>query len=156
MIYRQCGRCGRRIPSGTKCECHELEKRGYGKPQGIKKAYHAQRWRNLRRYVITKYNGIDLYSLYKHDMVVPADTVHHIEPAGDRPDLFHSDKNLIPVSRRSHEEIHARYKRERQADVIEELRRYKKQFEEDGGIKKVFERSPATTSAAFFPRISKN
>ena len=139
MIYRQCGRCGRRIPSGTTCKCNDMDKRSYAKPEGIRKGYHTQRWKNLRRYVIAKYNGIDIYMLYRHGKAIPADTVHHIEPAGEKPDLFYSDGNLIPVSRQSHEEVHKRYKQEHRADVVEELRRYKKQFEEDGGIKKVFE-----------------
>lgn len=138
MIYRQCGRCGRRIPSGTKCPCRTQEKRSYAKPEGIRKEYHTQRWKNLRQYVMTNYNGLDIYQLYKYHKAAPADTVHHIQPAAEKPALFYSDRNLIPVSRQSHEEIHNRYKQERQEDVMEELQRYKRMFEADGGIEKVF------------------
>lgn len=87
---------------------------------------------------MAKYHGLDIYQLYKYHRAVPADTVHHIQPAAEKPDLFYSDWNLIPVSRQSHEEIHNRYKQERQADVMEELQRYKHAFEADGGIEKVF------------------
>lgn len=138
MIYRQCGRCGRRIPSGTKCPCYSKDRRSYAKPSGIRKDYHTQRWKNLRQYVMTKYNGLDIYQLYKYHRAVPADTAHHIQPAAEKPERFYSDQNLIPVSRQSHEEIHNRYKHERQADVIKELQRYKHMFEEDGGMEKVF------------------
>lgn len=87
---------------------------------------------------MTKYNGLDIYQLYKYHRAVPADTAHHIQPAAEKPERFYSDQNLIPVSRQSHEEIHNRYKHERQADVIKELQRYKHMFEEDGGMEKVF------------------
>ncbi len=156
MIYRQCGRCGRRIPSGTTCKCHGIDKRSYAKPEGTRKEYHTQRWKKVRQYAIKKYDGMDIYMLYRHGKAMPADTVHHIEPSTEKPELFYSVGNLIPVSRQSHEEIHGRYKHEHKAGVMEELRQYKKQFEEDGGIEKVFGRSPATTSAGFLPRISKN
>lgn len=133
MIYKRCGRCGKRIPSGTNCECYQKEKRMYAKAEGIKKAYHTQRWKNLREYVLVKYNGIDIYMLYKYGKVVPADTVHHIATTKECPALFYSVENLIPVSRRAHEEIHERYKREDQETVQKELRQYLKKFLNTGG-----------------------
>ena len=48
--------------------------------------------------MLDKYDGLDIYMMYKHNRIVTADTVHHIELSQDRPDLFYSDSNLIPVS----------------------------------------------------------
>lgn len=78
----------------------------------------------MRAYVMSLYNGIDIYMLYKYNKVVPADTVHHIQRTAERPDLFYADSNLIPVSDAAHKEIHHRYKAEDTEAVQEELRSY--------------------------------
>ena len=134
MIYKRCGRCGKRIPSGTTCACLKRNSREYAKPVGIKKEYHTQRWKDLREYILVKYNGIDIYTLYKYGRIELADTVHHIEATRDRPDLFYSESNLIPVSRKGHEEIHARYKDECRRMVQQELQKYKETFGKTGGL----------------------
>lgn len=133
MIYKRCPRCGKRIPSGTTCECYAKYKRKYKTASGIKLEYHTQRWRSLRAYVMSIYNGIDIYMLYRHGKIEAADTAHHIEPASLRPDLFYSSDNLIPVGRYGHAEIHERYKREDRAAVMEELREYQRRYRETGG-----------------------
>lgn len=122
MIYKRCARCGGRVPSGERCECESKNIRTYTKAEGIKKEYHTQRWKELREYVMNKYGRIDLYALHKYHRVVLADTAHHIETTHDRPDLFYSSDNLIPVSRVSHTEIHNRYKGEDKGKVQTELR----------------------------------
>ena len=134
MIYKRCGRCGKRIQSGSTCACLKRNLREYTKPVGIKKEYHTQRWKNLRTYILMKYNAIDIYTLYKYGRIEPADTVHHIESAQDRPDLFYTGENLIPVSRAGHMEIHARYKNEDKQTVKEELKKYREKFEKTGGL----------------------
>lgn len=84
--------------------------------------------------------------MYRYGQVIPADTVHHIETATERPDLFYCAENLIPVSSRmhrvivdghaimvhSHAEIHERYERENKNDVIKEILEYKKKFDTGG------------------------
>lgn len=107
MIYKRCSRCGKRIPAGTTCKCM---KREYREPQGIYKLYHTQRWRNLRVVVIAQFDGIDQWALHQHNRIEYAETAHHIIPTSDDPSLFFSFNNLIPVSRQSHDEIHALYK----------------------------------------------
>ena len=94
--------------------------------------------------------------LYRHGIIEVADTVHHIETAKDRPDLFYSDSNLIPVSRKGHEEIHTRYKNECMNTVQHELKKYRKKYEEAGDRKKVFGISLTTTYAPFLSQNSKN
>ena len=114
MIYKRCSRCGGRVPAGTTCPCRKNNIREYAKPTGIKKEYHTQRWKNLRQFVLNSYDGLDIYMMYKHNRIVAADTVHHIELSQDRPDLFYSDSNLIPVSRAGHKRyINDMRKRER-------------------------------------------
>lgn len=136
MIYKRCARCGKRIPSGSTCECYKkaLKDRVHAKAKGIKKEYHTQRWKDLRSAVMSEYSGIDVYTLYKHGRVVPADTMHHIEPTNWRPELFYAYDNLLPVSRKGHIEIHERYKKENVNEVKEELREYQKRFRETGGV----------------------
>lgn len=82
--------------------------------------------------MLDKYNGIDIYTLYKHNKIVAADTVHHIELSQDRPDLFYSDTNLIPVSRTAHAEIHMRYEKDKTV-IQKELRNYQRLFKDTGG-----------------------
>lgn len=136
MIYKRCARCGKRVPSGSTCSCYKktLKDRVYAKAKGIKKEYHTQRWKDLREVVMSNYSGVDLYLLYRYGEVVPADTVHHIEPTNKRPDLFYAYDNLIPVSRQGHQWIHDRYKKESEEKVGEELREYQRRFRETGGI----------------------
>lgn len=83
--------------------------------------------------MLSKYDGLDIYMLYKRNRIVIADTVHHIELSQDRPDLFYSDSNLIPVSRAGHKEIHTRYEKEGKAAVQEELRDFQERFKTAGG-----------------------
>ena len=83
--------------------------------------------------MLDKYDGLDIYMMYKHNRIVTADTVHHIELSQDRTDLFYSDSNLIPVSRAGHKEVHARYEREGKTVVQEELRDFQMRFKTTGG-----------------------
>ncbi len=141
MIYKRCGRCNKRIPSGTTCKCYtdsKAYKRIYAKATGIKAEYHTQRWKDMRAYIMSLYNGIDIYMLYKHGKVMPADTVHHIERTADRPDLFYCDTNLIPVSDAAHREIHRRYKTEDTVAVQKELNDYMRRYKDTGGGSKSF------------------
>lgn len=107
MIYKRCSHCGKRVPSGTTCKCI---KRDYREPEGIYKLYHTQRWRNLREVVMVSYDGVDQWALNQHNQIKYAETAHHIVPTTDDESLFFSLNNLIPVSRCSHDEIHALYK----------------------------------------------
>lgn len=59
---------------------------------------------------MSRYAGIDVYALYKHNKIVYADTVHHIVPTSESPDCFYDLNNLVPVSNASHKEIHREYK----------------------------------------------
>ena len=50
-IYKRCGRCGTRLPSGTKCECIKERHKEYDKYSRDKKAdafYHSIEWEIAR------------------------------------------------------------------------------------------------------------
>lgn len=87
----------------------------------------------MRAYVMSLYNGIDIYMLYKYNKVVLANTVHHIQRTAERPDLFYADSNLIPVSDAAHKEIHYRYKTEDVDMVQDELRRMMRRYKDTRG-----------------------
>ncbi len=124
MIYKRCSKCGKRIPSGTSCpDCkREYSKREYSKPEGTRKLYHTARWQKLRVAVLSRYSGMDLWALHHHGRIEYAETVHHIIPTAENETMFFMFDNLIPVSRSSHDEIHERYKKDKQK-TQEELRR---------------------------------
>lgn len=135
MIYRRCGRCGRRIEQGTRCTCRKTEDRGqqFGKKNSndpLVKMYHTSRWDKARYYCLNKYNYVDVYRLYKYGELAPADRVHHIETAKKNPERFYDPDNHFPVSDQSHREIHDRYKTD-EIGTQRELREYMIRFESD-------------------------
>lgn len=73
------------------------------------KGYHTGRWHTIRRVVMALYGNVDPWAFQKHGAIIHPDTVHHIIPTKERPDLFWSYDNLIPLSRESHAEVHALY-----------------------------------------------
>ena len=70
---------------------------------------------------MSHYGYRDVVELAK-GRIVPADTVHHIVPTSDDPSQFYSFENLIPVSRRTHDAIHDRYRESEQAKRDEQAR----------------------------------
>ena len=85
-------------------------KRVYEKPEGIRKLYHTSRWTKLQKTILSAYSYLDQWELARKK-ITPANTVHHIVPADERPDLFFDPSNLVPLSRASHDEVHALYRR---------------------------------------------
>lgn len=108
MIYRRCTHCGKRYEAGGKCDCGY--KREYEPPTGTRKLYRGARWQKLRAAIIARYDGLDPWALM-HGRIEYAHTVHHIVAAEDDPSLFYTEDNLIPLSRSSHDEIHALYRK---------------------------------------------
>ena len=108
MIYKRCAHCGKRYEAGTKCECGH--KREYAPPTGTRTLYKGGRWQVLRSVIIARYDGLDPWALM-HGRIEYAHTVHHIVTAEENPELFYTEDNLIPLSRSSHDEIHALYRK---------------------------------------------
>ena len=126
MIYKQCTRCGKTIPEGEDCPTC---KRIYEKPEGTRRLYHTSRWAKLRQTVLSLHGGVDPWAAM-HGRIAYADTVHHIETAEERPDLFWRGDNLVPVDRQSHDEIHALYRESEDVKrkTKEELRKLVKEL----------------------------
>ena len=132
MIYKRCPRCGRRIPTGTRCEsCEKERRRTANHTDGIRKEYKTKRWEHERIQCLQRFNFVDLYALYHENQILSADRLHHIVEALDAPELFHDQANHFPVSNWSHNEIHRRYKAEGAQLVQDELRHYMKRWEHE-------------------------
>lgn len=125
MLWRRCPHCGKRTPVGEKCGCGY--KREYFKRGDVYARYKTGRWKKLRATVISLYSGLDPWAL-AHGRVEAADTAHHIIPADEDGSLFYSLDNLIPLSRDSHAEVHALYRRsdKDKKDTQEALERLQK------------------------------
>ena len=64
----------------------------------------------MRLVIIARYDRLDPWA-FLHGRIEYASTVHHIITAEEAPDMFYIEDNLIPVSRASHDEIHALYRK---------------------------------------------
>ena len=114
-IYRRCGRCGKRITSGSKCECLKQRHKEYDKysrDKEAKKFYTSKAWRTTRAHVLTL-DEIDVYLYTTTGEVVMADTVHHIIPRKDDESKSLDIDNLISLSRETHSMIEIRYKEDK-------------------------------------------
>ena len=126
-IYKRCSRCGRRIPSGSRCPCHAQYQRErhreYDSKRRDKKSkdfYGSREWEAARQEALELDGGIDVYLYMTEGKVVFADTIHHIIPLkedwGKRTDL----DNLMSLSHETHSKIERLYK-EKGLEIISEL-----------------------------------
>lgn len=114
MLIKLC-RCGRRIPQGEICECRKQRHKIYDAEQrdkDKKKFYSSKQWRKTVETVKARAQGLDEYLLAVKGIIVVGNTVHHIYPIDERPDLKLSLENLIYVSAATHNQIHAEYDRD--------------------------------------------
>lgn len=64
MMYVRCSRCGKRRPSGTKCDCIKRVRKEYDSKYRNKEAtqfYHSSDWLNVRNRVMDIYDSIDVF-----------------------------------------------------------------------------------------------
>lgn len=69
--------------------------------------YKQKRWKRKRQYILTR----DLYMCQenkRYGRTVEANTVHHIYPVEDYPELAFTDWNLISLSHSEHNKMHDR------------------------------------------------
>ena len=71
--------------------------------------YNSTDWSKLSSLCINKFNGLDIYQLYKYGNYVYGTTAHHIVPINDDMNKSLDINNLIYVNHASHAEIHAAY-----------------------------------------------
>ena len=123
-IFKRCSRCGKRVPSGTACECIKRRHKEYDsiRNKDISSFYGSGVWQRKRQEAMELYIGNDIYSYYMFGKLEQADTVHHILPLkenwGKRLDI----DNLIPLTNSNHEKLHYRMKNGEHDTVIQELK----------------------------------
>ena len=73
-----------------------------------KKFYGSTTWKKIVELVKARANGLDEYEL-ANGIISIGNTVHHIFTVDERPDLKNAPDNLIFVSSKTHNKIHAEY-----------------------------------------------
>lgn len=112
MLVRVCQMCGRLVPQGQRCECQKGRHKEYDKRRRDKQSaafYHSLQWVRLQQAIKARAGGCDEYIKATEGRLVPANTVHHIEPVRDAPGKRLDADNLILVSPKTHRMIHDHY-----------------------------------------------
>ena len=86
--------------------------------------YKIVRWRKLRERRL-KQDEYMCKECRRYGRTVPADTVHHIYPAEDYPNLFWNIKNLISLCKDCHNKMHNRSTRKLTKTGLELVERNK-------------------------------
>lgn len=111
MLMKICN-CGRRVRQGEKCTCKKNRHKIYDemrRDKNKKNFYHSTKWKKIVKIIKERANGLDEYMLLSKGVIEIGSTVHHIYTMDERPDLKMSLDNLIFVSARTHNMIHAQY-----------------------------------------------
>ena len=130
-IYKRCGRCNKRIPEGTKCDCVRERYREYDKRYRNKESktfYGSSVWVKKRREIIELDEGIDVYVYMTEGRIERADTVHHIIPLQDDRSKGLDNDNLMSLNHNTHSRIEALYREDKskmQRELKEMLRRFR-------------------------------
>jgi len=134
-MHRHCGRCGKKIPSGTRCNCHKERHKEYDKysrDKESKKFYDGKQWRTVRAYVLS-IDEIDVYLYMTTGEVEVANEVHHIVPRRDDRAKELTIDNLISLTHSTHSMIEKRYKKNKD-ETIKELTKMLEEFRGDRGV----------------------
>ena len=75
-IYRRCGKCGKKIAHGIKCECLKLTRKDYNKNVRYNNEnkeysifYNSIHWKRMSSYIRCKYNDLCLMCYFKHNIL---------------------------------------------------------------------------------------
>lgn len=129
MIYKRCSRCGKRIPSGSTCDCKQKRHQKL-KDEKSESFYNTSTWKKLRNQAKKYYFGLDFYAFYVHGRIELGRTAHHIVPVDVDEDLKAEFENLIYVSESSHREIHSLLENDYDA-TVEFVKQIRARFEND-------------------------
>lgn len=92
--------------------------------------YRSTAWLTTRDYILSLYNGIDLYAYYVDKELKHANTVHHIIELKDNWNRRLDITNLFPMSNDTHIKIHKLYEKDKkgtQALLLDLLNRWKRE-----------------------------
>lgn len=128
---KYCSQCEEQVKTYNKSRNYKNKKRADDKESQF---YNTQEWRKLRNKIVKSYMSMDVYEYYKTGKIVSSEVVHHlVEVRSDwskRLDKF----NLIPVTRKNHQEIHLRMEVYSEEVVRKELEDMLKKFREEFGV----------------------
>lgn len=153
-IYKRCIRCGKRIPSGSTCECFRLAEsdryKQYDRQRRNPKSksfYSSNEWIKARDAALQADDGIDVYVFMTTGRIVAADTVHHIIPLRDDWGRRLNVGNLMSLHHDTHSMIEQEYKKDKQGmerRLSRMLNEYRKSAgqQDPGGREKVSEDTP--------------
>ena len=135
-IHTRCSRCGRKILSGTKCNCAKrIRDRQYNKTRWDKDViafYHTVSWNRARQVTIDSCCGLDLLSLIRNKRIEYGETVHHIIPLKESWNKRLRQDNLIYLTEANHQFVHKEMQRDRE-ETIKMLQQIKREWN-TGGI----------------------
>lgn len=136
-IFKRCTRCGKRLPSGTQCECIKLRHKEYDRTTRNKTKsafYKSREWQVVRAEAMELYVGNDMYSYYMLGKVEQADMVHHIVPISDDWESRLDIGNMIPLTYSNHEKLHYRMEHGEHDNVIAELKEVQERWRKDNEL----------------------
>ena len=134
-IYKRCSRCGKRIPSGTTCNCYKPRDKDYDRNRRDKKSYafyHSPEWVKTRQDVL-EMDGMDLWAYATQGVLVAANSVHHIIPLKEDWSRRLDPDNLISLSESSHSRIEKAYKTGEKEAIQRQLLDIVRKFRGQGG-----------------------
>lgn len=137
-IYKRCGRCGKRIESGSRCDCRKERHKEYDKYSRDKKSklfYSGKEWEHARASALEADEGMDVYVFMTTGEMILAEDVHHIIPIKDNWDKRTDLDNLISLSHATHAAVEQMYKKNKE-QTQEILRKLLKEYREGkaGGV----------------------
>lgn len=107
-----CAGCGKKKPVNVKCECNKNRHKVYDREYRDKDSaefYNSKSWKNLRDICKAKANGLDIYELVVNKRYIVGTLSHHIEELKDNKVRALDINNLIWISEKTHNYIHAQY-----------------------------------------------
>ncbi len=121
-IYKRCSYCGKRIRTGTTCECAKRRHKEYdqAKDKEIKGFYSSRSWQSIRQRAIEHYNRLDIISYFEDREIVYGETVHHIIPIKEDWTKRYELDNLIYITEQHHQKLHEAMR----AGKTEEVQQY--------------------------------
>lgn len=134
-IYKRCSRCGKRIPSGSTCQCikaRHKEYDRYSRDRKSKRYYSSEEWKTSRSAALNKDEGIDVYVFMTEGRILAADTVHHIVSLKDDWDKRNDITNLMSLNHDTHSMIEQLYKKDK-AGMERKLKAMLQEYRNGGG-----------------------
>ncbi|NFM25162.1 endonuclease [Clostridium sporogenes] len=124
MLFKLCPYCGIKVPQDqgdciNKCKEKRNKLRNrqydlYNRDKESTKIYRDKHWMKLTQQCKSRFNGLDIYQLYKYDKIIYGELSHHIIEVKENKDRVFDISNLIYVSNKSHAEIHTAYKKSKE------------------------------------------